>query len=185
MKWYICLAIALIGMGISLGYLGAHLKAPSQYVSFPIGALAESGDPEVRVQGVWFVEQVETARVLTLSAEAVAWYESGQFAVVRQVRAQFFPSRTAPLIVEANAGRIASPTGNLNLQGQVRVQHPAGYTLTTEALSWQASSRTLYTDEPVSMHNATVRITGKGLRGAVDQQRFFLLRHVQASFQLS
>jgi LPS export ABC transporter protein LptC len=145
----------------------------------------QAGDPDIRVQGVRFVEQADAAMALTLSAEAAAWYDAAQFAVVNQVRAQFFPSRAAPLSVEADSGRIASSTGDLNLHGRVRLQHQTGgYTLTTEALYWQASNRTLHTDAPVSMHNATVHITGMGLQGEVEKQRFLLQRDVRASFQL-
>jgi LPS export ABC transporter protein LptC len=184
MQWYLCLAMALIVTSVSLGRLGAWLSARSRHVSLPVAASGQAGDPDIRMQGVRFVEQADAAMALTFSAEAAAWYDAAQFAVVNHVRAQFFPRRAAPLSVEADYGRIASPTGDLDLHGHVRLQHQTGYTLTTEALSWQASNRTLHTDAPVSMHNATVHITGMGLQGEVEQQRFLLQRDVRASFQL-
>jgi LPS export ABC transporter protein LptC len=184
MKWYVCLAIALIVASVSLERLGAWLSARSRRVSLPVAAPVQAGDPDIQVQGIRFVEQAESAMALTVSAEAVAWYGTAQFAVVNRVQAQFFPSRAAPLSVEADYGRIASLTGDLNLHGHVRLQHQAGYTLTTETLYWQANKRTLHTDTPVSMHNATVHITGMGLQGEVEQQRFLLQRDVRASFQL-
>jgi LPS export ABC transporter protein LptC len=184
MKWYVCLAMALIVASVSLGRLGAWLSARGRRVSLPVAAPGQARDPDIRVQGVRFVEQADAAMALTVSAEVAAWYDVAQFAVVNQVQAQFFPRRAAPLSVEADYGRIASPTGDLNLHGHVRLRHQAGYTLTTEALYWQASKRTLHTDAPVSMHNATVHITGMGLQGEVEQQRFLLQRDVRASFQL-
>jgi LPS export ABC transporter protein LptC len=184
MQWYICFTMALIVASVSLGRLGVWLSARNRHVLLPVVAPVQAGDPDIRMQGVRFVEQADAAMALTLSAEAAAWYDAAQFAVVNHVRAQFFPRRAAPLSVEADYGRIASPTGDLNLHGHVRLRHQAGYTLTTEALSWQASNRTLYTEAPVSMHNATVYITGMGLHGEVEQQRFLLQRDVRASFQL-
>jgi LPS export ABC transporter protein LptC len=184
MKWYACLALALVVANVSLGRLGARLSARSRHVPLPAAAPVQAGDPDILAQGVRFVEQADAAMALTLLAEAAAWYDAAQFAVVNRVHAQFFPRRAAPLSVEADYGRIASPTGDLNLHGHVRLQYQAGYTLTTEVLYWQASNRTLHTDAPVSMHNATVHITGMGLQGEVEQQRFLLQRDVRASFQL-
>ena len=71
----------------------------------------------------------------------------------------------------------------MTMQGHVRLWHQAGYTLTTEALSWEAASRTLHTDQPVSMQSATVSIRGMGLQGDMEQQRFVIHHDVRASFQ--
>ena len=182
MKWYVGLAMALLVVGVSLGHLGTQFGA--QHVPLPSTSPVVSGDPDIQAHGVQFVEQEDTATAMALSAETAAWYDTTQFAIISQVHAQFFPSQAAPLSVEANSGRIARRTGDVDLQGRVRIQHQAGYTLTTAALHWRAAGRTLYTDAPIAMHSATVQITGIGLQGHIDQQRFRLQRDVRASFQL-
>lgn len=184
MKWYVCLALALCMSSIAVERLGRQLSARHSPVNLPVTPQAESGDPDIRVQGVRLVEQAATGTVLTVSAEAASWYDAAQSASVSQVRAQLFPSDTAPLSVEANRGQIVSTTGDMTMQGHVRLWHQAGYTLTTEALYWEAANRTLHTDKPVSMQSATVFISGMGLQGDMEQQRFVIQHDVRASFQL-
>jgi LPS export ABC transporter protein LptC len=183
MKWYVCFALALCLSSIAFERLGQELSTRHARVSLPVTSQAASGGPDIRVQGVRLVEQAETGTVLTLSAEAASWYDTAQSASVNQVRAQLFPRDTAPLSIEANHGQIVSATGDMTLQGQVRLRHQAGYTLTTEALYWQAASRTLHTDEPVSMQSATVSIRGTGLQSDMEQQRFVIQHDVRASIQ--
>jgi LPS export ABC transporter protein LptC len=184
MKGYICLALALCLSGIAFERLGRQLSARHARVNLPVTSQAGLGDPDIWVQGVRLVEQAETGTVLTVSAEAASWYDAAQSASVSQVRAQLFPSDTAPLSVEANRAQIVSTTGDMAMQGHVRLWHQAGYTLTTDALYWQAASRTLHTDKPVSMQSATVSISGMGLQSDMEQQRFVIQHDVRASFQL-
>jgi LPS export ABC transporter protein LptC len=86
--------------------------------------------------------------------------------------------------LKANQGQVSRTSGDMAVQGDVRLQHQAGYIIRTEALDWQADSRMLKTDEPVQIQGPAVRVTGTGLRSHVDQQRFNLQRDVHASFQL-
>ena len=95
---------------IAFERLGRQLSARHSPVYLPITPQTESGDPDIRVQGVRLVEQAETGTVLTVSAEAASWYDAAQSASIRQVRAQLFPGDTAPLSVEANRGQIVSTT---------------------------------------------------------------------------
>jgi LPS export ABC transporter protein LptC len=117
-------------------------------------------------------------------ADEAALYEATQTAVAQGVRAEMFRDHTTLLWLKADQGQVSRANGDMAVQGDVRLQHQAGYTILTEALDWQAENRMLKTDEPVHIQGPAVRVTGTGLRSHVDQQRFSLQRDVHALFQL-
>ena len=141
-------------------------------------------EPDGRVQGLRLVEQADTDTAWEVHAGEAAWYATSQHAVVHRVRARLFQAETPPLSLEAEYGQVARITGDMSVNGHVRLQHLAGYTVTTDALHWHAAKRLLYTDAPVQIVSATVHIRGVGFRSKVEERRFMLQRNVRASLRL-
>lgn len=147
---------------------------------------AESADvePDGRVQGLQLVEQADMNSVWEVYAGEVAWYATSQRATMHRIRARVFQAEMPPICLDAEYGQVARATGDMSVTGQVRLQHLAGYTVTTDTLHWQAADRVLYTDDPVQIVSATVRIRGVGFRSKIAQRRFMLQRNVRASLRL-
>jgi LPS export ABC transporter protein LptC len=134
--------------------------------------------------GLRLVEQADTEAVWEVDVGEVAWYATAQHAVVRRVRARFFQAELPPISLEAEYGHVAQASGNMSVSGHVRLQHPAGYTVTTDSLHWRVTDRVLYTDAPVQIVSPTMRIRGVGFRSEIAQRQFELQQNVRASLRL-
>lgn len=170
---------------LMLAIVGGVFLAERPRVVQSVTQQSEAEPPDMRVQNVRVIEQPEEGgdgwELLAHNAE---FYDAKHLAVVHQMRAQLLSQAAPPIQVAADHGHIDSTTGNITLQGNIQLQYLAGYTIETDALSWHAASRRLWTEAAVTMHSAFVHIAGRGLHGNVDEQRFVLQGDVHAAFQL-
>lgn len=184
MRWSASTGIGLILTALVLTGVSVLLLvgAPKGTKDMPPQGAPESAD--MRVYNLHLIEQADTGDGWKLRAQEAAFYAARQLVIVRQMRAQLLAQTTQPIQVEADHGHIHSATGDLTVQGHVRLQYLEGYTLATDILHWHAASRVLQTDAAVQINNAAVHIAGKGLQGHVDEQRFVIQDGVHAAFQL-
>ncbi len=183
MKWYWLTALILmIGVVVWFSFSGqvATPRSPQQ------GQVATAPPEGARsqMQGIKLIEQADQSTAWEILAAKAEFSEDAQVAVARDVHAQLFQDDVALLSLEANHSTVQRDTGNIAMQGAVRVVHQDGYTMTTDTLHWQAESRQLHTDDDVALEGPSVRVTGTGLQSDVDQQRFHLEHNVHASFRL-
>jgi LPS export ABC transporter protein LptC len=187
MRWYVLTALGMIVSTIILVQGGGGTASTRALPT--VSALAsvppnETAAPLSHMRGVRLIEQTDVATAWEVLAQEAALHEPTQVAVASGVQATFFRDRGTLLSLQADEGQVRRLSGDMTVHGHVRLQHQAGYTMTTEALQWQADSRILHTEEDVQIHGPAVTITGTGLRSDVEQQHFSVQRHVHASFQL-
>lgn len=178
-----CIALATIGVSLFVAAKG-FLAFKSHAALSPETSSADLAPPDVRVQHMHVVEQLEATTGWEVFAKEAEFYDEERLTVLHQVRARFSQHPAPALHMTAERGQIDSVTGNINMQGDINLQYQEGYTIETEKLDWHAMDGTLYTDAPVKLHTATVHITGTGLQSKVDQHRIDIQRDVRASFQL-
>lgn len=186
MKWYWLILLSLVMGGAALYHLGGgggggetpiRQAASSQAISQP-------QTPHSQMQGIKLIEQAGQSTAWEILAEHAEFSDQANVAVARGVRAQLFQDDTALLSLEASRSIVQRDTGNITMQGEVRIRHQGGYTITTTTLDWLAETRQLQTDEAVELEGPSVYVTGTGLQSDVDQQRFHLEQNVHASFRL-
>lgn len=184
MKWYFVGILCLMGGVLALE---SHL-----HLSFPgrpekpghATPLPSEGPPSIWVQDVFVVEQAtaEESASWELVAKEIAFYDTTRLTFVKQLRAEFFPHDAEALHLTAERGRINSSTGDMTVEGRVLLRPLWGYDLETAVLHWDAARHTLHTDAEVEISAETIKITGTGFSGNVDQQHFALRRQVKVSF---
>lgn len=137
--------------------------------------------------------QVRDMRVMAQVGPTVSWWVSAaqadfsqaqQYTTMRQIEARFVGDSTDIWYVTAPRGRIDTLTGDMIVEGSVRLSQLDGYTIETERLYWDTAKSTLYTDAVIRMQGASLSVTATGLRSQVDQHRLTLAHDVRASFQL-
>ncbi len=184
MKWYWLTLLTFVVGGIalySIGRQGAAIPAGQQA---PSQSMSQPQSPRSQMQGIKLIEQADQSTAWEILAEHAEFSENANLAVAHGVRAQLFQDDTALLSLEANRSIVQRDTGNITMQGRVRILHQNGYTMTTTTLDWLAEARQLHTDEAVELEGPSVYITGVGLQSDVDQKRFHLEQNVHASFRL-
>jgi len=140
--------------------------------------------PDMRAQKILLIEQAEATTAWQIRADDAELYDAKHVAFVKNVQGQLLRHVTDPLNVTAAHGRVDSKTGDMVVEGQVQLDHIAGYIIETDILYWRAESRVLSTDAAVDIHDPSVHIAGTGLYSDVDHASFVLHRDVRASFQL-
>ncbi len=184
MKWYFVGALCAMAVVLTLeshfqfSFLGRSEKPE------PATPLLNGDSPGMWVQEVFVIEQAtaEKSKSWAMSAREIAFYDTKRLALVKKLRAEFFPDDVEPLHLTAERGQIDSSTGDMTVEGRVLLSPLWGYDLETAVLHWDAANRTLYTDAEVRISAKTIDIAGTGFSGSVDRQRFALQRQVRVSF---
>jgi LPS export ABC transporter protein LptC len=182
LRWYKAVGISLIPVILALvaGFVLSGRTPVVKQVSQP----SETEQPNMRVQNLHLTEQAEAGNEWELLAREAEFYDAKQRIVVHQLQAQLLSKEAHPVHVIADAGQIDSSTGNMTIQGNVQLQYLEGYTVETDVLHWQATTRVLQTAAAVRIRSALVHIVGTGLLGNIEQQRFVLQDNVHATFQV-
>lgn len=181
--------LVFIFPGLLAGWLvfaSGGSRTPAHTSPMTVSPLSASTDvePDGRVQSIRLIEQADTDTAWEVRAGEAAWYATSQHVVVHRVRARLFRADMPPISLEAEYGQVARSTGDMFVNGHVRLRHLAGYTVTTDALHWHAADRLLYTDAPVQIVSAMVYIRGVGFRSKIRQRQFVLQQNVRASLRL-
>jgi LPS export ABC transporter protein LptC len=184
MKWYGLVLLSLVLVGIALLSMGKQEKGAPSPQAATNQSKPQPRNADSQMQGITLIEQADQATAWEILAERAEFNENANLAIAHGVRARLFQDDITLLSLEANRSIVQRDTGNITMQGRVRIMHQDGYTMTTKALDWRAEARQLYTDEAVELEGPSAHITGIGLQSDVDHQRFHLEHHVHASFRL-
>jgi LPS export ABC transporter protein LptC len=181
-RWYKAVGISLIPviLAVIAGFFLSGRTPVVKQVSQP----SETEQPNMRVQNLHLTEQAVAGNEWELLAREAEFYDAKQSIVVHQLQAQLLSKEAHPVHVIADSGQIDSSTGNMTIKGNIRLQYLEGYTVETDVLHWQATTRVLQTAAVVRMRSALVHIVGTGLLGNIEQQRFVLQDNVHATFQV-
>ena len=185
MKWYL---LGALGLTILLLTLESRFELSilgRAGNTDPIVAAPKDDLPDMRVQGVFVVEQgtADKSQSWELSAEEIAFFDDRRLALVKTLEAELIPRNLEPIRLTAARGRIDSSTGDMTVEGDVVLRPLWGYDLETAVLHWDAANRTLHTDVDVKISAETVDISGTGFSGNVDEQRYTLKHGVKVSFR--
>jgi len=183
MDRYTFAAILLVG-GLSmtsvLWFAGATPSSPSVSDVPQAQALV----PDIQMRDMRVTAQAGSAVSWWVSAEHAAFSHAQQHTTIRQIEARFWSDLADVWAITAPRGRIDTVTGDMVIEGQVRLDQLNGYSIETDRLYWNTADRTLYTDAIVRMQGASLSVTATGLRSQIDQHRLTLEHDVRASFQL-
>jgi LPS export ABC transporter protein LptC len=127
--------------------------------------------------------QLEEQTALQITAKHAAFSGAQQRAVVYGVDAKIMQAARRTWFVSATQGVVDRITGDLTVQGRVRLYEKDGYAIETDRLHLRTAERVLHTEEPVVMRGNAVSIAGTGLRHEIDENRIVLQHHVKASFR--
>lgn len=142
-----------------------------------------STNSDAHLTGMHLMAQLGEQAALQVTAKQAAFSGARQRAVVYGVDARIMQAAGRTWYVSAAQGIVDRVTGDLTVQGRVRLYEKDGYVIETDRLHLRTAERVLHTDEPVVMRGNAVSIAGTGLRHEIDENRIVLQHHVKASFR--
>lgn len=136
-----------------------------------------------QITDMHLMAQLGGKAALQVTAEHAAFSGAKQRVVMYGVNARIVQEAGRVWYVSAAQGLVDRRTGDLTVQGRVRLYEKGGYAIETDRLYLRTAERVLHTDEPVVMRGNAVSIAGTGLRHEIDENRIVLQHNVKASFQ--
>lgn len=151
--------------------------------SVPASRNDVSTNSDAHITGMHLMAQLGEQAALQVTAQQAVFSGAKQRAVVYGVEASITQAVGRTWYVSAAQGIVDRSTGDLTVQGRVRLYEKDGYVIETDRLHLRTAERVLHTEEPVVMRGNAVSIAGTGLRHEIDENRIVLQHHVKASFR--
>ncbi len=120
-----------------------------------------------------------------VKAQEASLYEERNQALLKTVQVTLLGQRGKELMVEGEEAHLNTSTKDFvlsNRANDIAVRLDGGYTVYTNHLQWTDGVQELHTQDPVSIEGNGLKITGRGLRGKLDQEEFQVLENVQVDF---
>jgi len=120
-------------------------------------------------------------------AERALVFENQHRAKLEEVRVNLFGENRKTMMIEADEGILNTTTNDFDLnkkQKQVTVHLASGYRIIADHFQWIESAHKFTTKDAVKIKGNGVTITGIGLIGYLDSEKFKILHHVRAHVSL-
>lgn len=129
-------------------------------------------DAEMKLTDMEFTEMQEGKRFWTLCASEAKYFQDQQKTLLQAVRLTLYLEKTGEEIhLESREGVLHSETKDIDLSGDIHVELPREYVLTTEKAHYTHSSRIVESDDPV-------HISGPGLELDGNTWKYSIADHV-------
>jgi len=120
-------------------------------------------------------------------AERALVFENQHRAKLEVVQVHLFGENRETMVIEADEGILNTTTNDFDLnkkQQQVIIHLASGYRIIADHFKWTELTHKFTTKDAVKIQGNGVTITGKGLIGYLDSEKFKILHHVRADISL-
>ncbi|MDL1969407.1 MAG: LPS export ABC transporter periplasmic protein LptC [Candidatus Desulfofervidaceae bacterium] len=105
-----------------------------------------------------------------------------EYAILKNIKATFFPKNGNPLHLSGNKGILNLKTKELEIKGNVRIWRDDGYRFWTDHLYYSDSRHLLFTDAPVSLEETSLKLTAQGMKFFIKENKLILCQNVKTHF---
>lgn len=138
----------------------------------------------VKIDDIHYSRTREGRVEWVLDAESATSFKVEDVMVFENVRLVFYAKDGRPYKMSAREGRFDEGSGQVEAEGDVRVESMDGtYTLTTERIKYSSSNKEITSDGHVRISTAAMDVTGVGFRVEIDAGRLYLAKDVRAVFK--
>jgi len=120
-----------------------------------------------------------------LEADRAEVYKTEGKTIVQKLKIKFYDQRKITSIVTARQGELHSPSGDMEVRGDVVVtSEKEGTKLNTESLRWDARRKKIVTDDLVRQERGDTIITGQGLESDPNLEKLVIKKNVKVIHEL-
>jgi len=123
--------------------------------------LQESVD--LQIKGFVYTEVGEANAKWEVKAETATYNKKQELAVLDVVQIKLTTSDGKVFLMSADKGQMHTKEKTIEIKGNVVITSADGDKFSTDHLNYSDAEKKFYTDAPVTMENARMKITGKGL----------------------
>ena len=173
--WWI---LPLIGvLSLALFKLGSFPVASGANPPAPVTA----DPPDVTLREIHLIETSSGSTLWEVRADRAEVHEREGFTVltrvVRPVEVTLYSNQDR-LVCTANKATLDLRTKDVRLEGSVVGRSDQGTELKTEVLKWIAASRSLQTDQPVTVSRGGLVTRGRGMEAETGLERVRILQNI-------
>lgn len=137
-------------------------------------------DIDLSLEEISYTETRDGIPRWTLVADSAAHSVGEGRTRIANVRMTFHDvDEQGDVTLTAREGTLRTETREVEVEGDVIVRSPQGYTFFTDRLEYRESDRRIRTEDPVRIVSETMELTGRGMLLDVEDRTFVLLRDVQ------
>ena len=118
---------------------------------------------DLQIKGFVYTEVGEANAKWEVKAQTATYNKKQELAVLEMVQIKLTTSDGKVFLMSADKGQMLTKEKNIEIKGNVVITSADGDRFSTDHLNYSDAEKKFYTDAPVTMENARMKITGKGL----------------------
>jgi len=135
---------------------------------------------DLDVKDVLFTEVGESGEKWEVRAQRARYFRKEQKAVFDQADIRLILPEGRTFRISGDRGNMNTQSRNMELSGNVVVQSDNGDRFTTDRLQYTHVKKLVYTEYPILLENARMRISAVGMKLFLDRKEVALLKKVKA-----
>lgn len=174
--------LLIICMAVFLVYKGLEKKEGKGVLKIV------SDKADLYVRDFHYTEVGDGESTWVIDADLAQYIRKKNVALLNNVRVKFFTSDGKTFMMTGKEGQLYTDSRNIDICGNVQIISANGDRFMTECLNYSYSEKKVSTQDPVTMENSQLKITGVGLTILLTKKTISLLSDVRAfltSFNIS
>lgn len=115
-----------------------------------------------------------------LNAQSAQYFKNENKIVLQSIALTFYSDEGKKYNLTAEQGELYTDSNDLKVSGNVFVDTDEGYQVRTDSFQYNATERTIVTDDKVTLRSKEMVMTGKGMIVDLEEERLRILGDVRA-----
>ncbi|MBN2515308.1 MAG: LPS export ABC transporter periplasmic protein LptC [Deltaproteobacteria bacterium] len=139
-----------------------------------------SDKADLYVRDFHYTEVGDGESTWVIDADSAQYIRKKNLALLKNVKVKFFTSDGKTFFMTGKEGQLYTDSRNMDLRGNVQIISDSGDRFVTECINYSYSEKKVYTQNPVTLENSQLKITGVGLTIMLTTKTISLLSDVSA-----
>lgn len=135
---------------------------------------------DLQVKDVLYTDVGESGLKWEVRADSAQYIKSENIALFDKIRVKLVLADGKTISMIGEKGKLHTGTKDMEITGNVEILSDRGDRLTTDIIKYSGQEQRFYTDSPVKLENARLRIKGVGMSLSVKDRDVTLLSKVKA-----
>ncbi len=135
---------------------------------------------DLEVRSVHYTDVGDSEAKWDMRADTARYLKDSNSVIFKNVKIHLVLDSGIEFNMTGDNGKLKTDTKNVEMWGHVRVDSNKGEHFAADHISYLSSEKKLYTDSPVEMENAYMKLRGRGMSFSIANRELHLLSDVKA-----
>lgn len=141
-----------------------------------------TGGAEMRLEKIRLTEDKDGRKTWELEAKSIDQYQERNIILLEEVRVTYYTKDGKVVFISGDRGEVNPDSKDMRLTGNVLLSLNDSYSLKTNSISYQHSSRKVITPDLVEMEGKHIRMEGRGMWIDMEAKKFKILGEVKTKW---